>query len=1165
MPRRTRPADDEAAAPLRTETDEPTEQLSLDNISDAEGTNQSAEPLAATDKAPRRRTRRPKAVAPVAGITEQTADSAEPLAETVPIVASTRSRRGGRIAPAPIVIAEAIEGVLDGLTPVPQSGTPADLAIPVRGLTDAPSGNSRRRRRPGGRRNGAPEVEATVAESAELVEGEVEIATEAAEESGEPQGASPRRRIGGRRGANARPVQPVVIAAADAADEEGDDPSETEDEGEGTGVEGGTPESRRSRRSRRGGRRRGKGVEAVGEEAAEGSVPVVVREERPKHDEIDLTLPIYTPPPIWNAPRLVPTPAELNIDPVETRLEAFIDFENSKLVVDGQPVEPQILFVNTETAIDEQVVREQIQLAAKSGIHLFSAVTYLPLKNAFGERSYTRTNEVVQQILDADPEARILLRIQCAPTNFWARTHPGELARYADGSDGDVSFASAEFWRHSVGAIGALIQHLSSVGTPGGDRVIGFHLDKGEWFHDAQAGYDYSAPNRRAFQQWLREKYQNIYAFRAAWVDGSVDFDSAEIPPWVVGAGHEKLKEPAIYQGVKDRRYVDYHSYASDIVADAITGLASAIKELTDGKLVVGASYGYTFEFAHRNESGHQSLYKVLASSAIDLLAGPNSYSNRSAGGAGSFCSPVDSVRLHKKIWLVEDDTKTHLAADETEDAYNPKVTTPLDTQSVHRRNALSATVHHAGVNWMDLWGQGWLNNDTIWSDLEGFRAQHEAAERMRQLRGESAPEAAVIIDEASFAYVRGDVAGLALQAGLISKIRDLICRSGASVGFYLQSDIPIIPTQTKVFIFLNALRVTSEERQAIRERLQVAGKTLVWLYGPGMFDEKGVSQQEVTEIVGQSIKAQPWNAKIGTIFTEERHPVIERLHGGKRMGSEDVLNPSFTSTDPQGAVLGEYAQTGAASIVARNMPGGWKSVFIGEPHLTGELVRGIFRYAGVHVYDVQDDIVAAADGLLVIHAPYTGQRTLHLPRQAAVYSMTERRLVTAQTTSFRFFMRGRSTHFFLYGTLEQIAEALGQSTDDLRQSQQEHHDRIERERSQQGNRRQGRQEEQNDEGDQGDERNAPSEQVNIARTEISGLEEIALPDNIDDLPSEEEVLGDALSADPAVAGAATPSRRRRWNRRQRSQRDGNNGGAPVSMDQILGDLPRRPAPPSEG
>ena len=225
------------------------------------------------------------------------------------------------------------------------------------------------------------------------------------------------------------------------------------------------------------------------------------------------------------------------------------------------------------------------------------------------------------------------------PTNYWARTHPDQMARYADGSEGDVSLASPEFWADCVDAVEALIAHFADPNTPGGDRVIGFHLERGEWFYDAQSGPDLSAPNREAFQHWLQAKYQALYALRAAWFDGSVTFEEAEIP----GPRRPRAAKNVTCRctsAPRDGRWVDYAQFSSDLVAQAITGLASAIKALSAGRLLVAVSYGYTLEFSTRNDSGHLALARVLASPDVDIVAGPNSYSSRGAGGTGAFGAP---------------------------------------------------------------------------------------------------------------------------------------------------------------------------------------------------------------------------------------------------------------------------------------------------------------------------------------------------------------------------------------------------------------------------------------------------------------------------------------------------------------------------------------------
>jgi hypothetical protein len=1045
-------------------------------------------------------------------------------------------------------------------------GSPTEEVTPVD--TENADTESQARRRPGGRRTRSamleeaqpelPDVEAPVAEAAP---------TEA-----------PIRRRRRRRGEAVVPAPIAPIAEPEIA-------LEPEEEAAGEGEATPAPEEgeRRGRRNRSRRRRRGSDVELPPDLSEAGDAGLIIPEpvliEDAPDDEDDGSLVLIAPaPPIYVAPRLVP----LVLPPADgaplPRVQVSIERPRqggglSQISIDGKAHAPFSFFVNAETAVSGEVVDSQIRQAAAAGIHLYSGVMYLPLRNAYGDRSFGAADALVQQVLAADPDGFVMPRLQFVPTNFWARTHPDQMAVHDDGSEGDVSLASSEFWADCVDALDALIAHFADPATPGGDRVIGFHLDRGEWFYDQSAGYDLSETNRLAFQNWLRAKYQFPYALRAAWYDGSVTFEDAMIPAWPGATA--KVGDTPLYSGPRDGRWPDYALYASDLVAQAITGLAEAVKTLSEGRLLVGVSYGYTLEFATRNDSGHLALAQVLQSPNIDILAGPNAYTGRGAGSAGAFGAPVDSVALHGKLWLVEDDTKTFLANEETPDSYNPKIGSGADTQAAHERHFGAALAHRAGVTWMDLWGQGWLDSPDIWEALGRLRDQ---ANRLGQVTPEPAltPDVAVLIDEASLAYFKNNPAGLG-QA-LVAKSRDLLLRSGASVGFYLQSDVrnENFP-DAKLYLFLNALRVTTEERRAIRERLHRPGKTLAWLYAPGLFDEQGLAEQEIGDTVGMALRQQPWNSRGGSQLTEARSLLTDRLRSGKRIvGQDEVLNPSFTVSDPQATVLAEYVQNGAPSLAVREQPGGWKSVFLGDPQLTAELLRGLYAYAGVPVYGTQDDVLYASDGVLLIHAPYTGQRSLTLPRRASVYDASENRIIVAGTRTFRTFLRARTTRLFLWGDGEAVSSAtglslpaVGQSPSDTPPSETETQEPP-----------------------------APTERVTIAHTDI----ELSAPPRVqsnrpilgmdysepmDDLASGSDDPDDAVlppldetsSEDGAETNGnepATSARRSRWQRRRaamRARRDaerqaraagegsaegGTAGGTPIDIAALLPDLPPR-------
>ena len=708
--------------------------------------------------------------------------------------------------------------------------------------------------------------------------------------------------------------------------------------------------------------------------------------------------------------RYQPLPAETLARLAQTQI--VLNKNQPEFVVNGEPRLPLWLFVNTEDAETRTIAITQVRLAYEAGVRFFSVLAHLPWKTRSGERRYEPLDEALQLIADNAPDAFILPRLLFSPPGSWIRAHEDDMTVYPDGETGDVSLASRAFWEEEAdAALRAAVEHVAEGNYAG--RVFGFYLEHGEWFYEKGRGFDRSEANVNRFRDWLKERYRNNQvALRSAWFDGAVTFDSADIPDWPTPDGLH------FFLSARERRYADYNEYASDLVAQVITGLGKAVKEASGDRSAVAVSYGYTLELM-RPGSGHLSLASVLESPFVDILTGPVSYTARTPGGSAPLPAPLDSIRLAGKLWVSEDDTKTHLSLDDTPDTYNPKIDTLEGTLAVHNRNFGAALAHGAGVSFMDLWGQGWLADRALWQNIARLR---QIGERLAEIRRAATtpvpePDVAVFVDERSFFNVRGDEG---LLDELIAQHRDALLRSGARVGFYLMSDLlkENFPKTPRLFLFLNAFRLSDDMRLILRNRYQNDGRTLAWMYGPGASEE---SVTEIADAIGMTLQLQPWGSRTGTqISSPVRSPLTEALRGEK-LGDEARLNPSYYVADPRAQILGEYVHTGCASLAVRKHPR-WQSVFIGERSLPLALLRGLYRLAGVPIYTVDDDVAAIGENFILLHSAPGGGTSVFLPESGALGDALTGEALAADGFGARLSMPPRGTRLLIFGSTEMLA-----------------------------------------------------------------------------------------------------------------------------------------------
>ncbi len=490
---------------------------------------------------------------------------------------------------------------------------------------------------------------------------------------------------------------------------------------------------------------------------------------------------------------------------------------------------------------------------------------------------YSQFEERAEAVLTAAPDALLLPRVNLGTPRWWLEQHPEVLERFDDGSTypagenptlpKDRAFPSpaSMIWRRAVGdALDRLIRHVLQ--SRFGPHVFGWCLSgmhTEEFYHWAcstehLAGY--SVPTVAAFRQWLRARYGDVSTLRKAWDQADVDFDNAAVP-----TRQQRLDQgDGMFRSPERRNVVDFYLFCNELIPETIDYFASVAKKASSGRHVVGAFYGYMYEFAGDPEFGHNALGRYLASPHLDFMAVTASYFTRQSGTGGDYArSPAANVRLHKKLWYHDNDAVSFLAKKKLETLgftdNDPDWTHDLSVQLqslgytdtaeksgwMYRRGVGFALCNGMFQAWFDLHG-GYFDDPQLMSQVG---ALNNLAARAVSWDRSSIAEMLVIADEASCAWCRPR--SPLLRESLLTPQNQLI-RIGAPVDQILLDDLALLDTDRyKLVIFLNCFQVTTAQRRRIERKLKRDGKHLLWCSAAGWFSETGGSMAGCEELTG--------------------------------------------------------------------------------------------------------------------------------------------------------------------------------------------------------------------------------------------------------------------------------------------------------------------------
>ncbi len=699
-----------------------------------------------------------------------------------------------------------------------------------------------------------------------------------------------------------------------------------------------------------------------------------------------------------------------------------------------------------------------MRVYAGAGIHIYSIDALGPEwcgpgPGREGHYDFTVTAPRLQEVVDADPQALFLLRMgfetRYLLNDWWNQTYPEELEVLSDGTKISASFASTVWQSQVKDLLKAYIEHLRSAGLY--DRVIAYQIATGtcgEWIKDWSSmdlNYgDYSPPMRRRFRAWLRQRYHDdAAALQRAWAEPEVTFDTAQVPSAEEqkNTTHFLFRDPA-----REQKVIDFYDCYAELSADALIGFCHTVKEVTHGEKLAGAFFGYLMELswndsffnnnygtidnaeiATTQRSGHLGLKKALRSPDVDFFVSPYSYGFRGVGGDGLPMQPTESLRVHNKLYLLEEDSLMH-------NNFDPggRMQTTENSIAIYQRNFAQVMTHSLGITWLET--SAFREDPAIVDQAHAWLEHYQALGQWSlQLDRSPSAEVAVFLDDKSFFY-QTNRNNLSLPLIWQQRVVNLN-RFGAPHDLYLLDDLleNRLPPY-KLYIFLNPFHLSHARREALKRILRKEGRVALWLYAPGYINTNSanpIDLDNMTDLTGFHFgKGECYWGPFMHI-TDFTHPITQGLSQDMFWGSTHPIGPIFHLEDPKATNLGQVVYSSGRCKPGMGVktfapgPSGepaWTSIYVATPGVPAPLLRGIARHAKVHLYNEAGDVLYAASDLLAVHTVSGGPREFKLPHPVqVVYDLYNDCPIARDTSTFNIQLSPASTALFYTGSADRL------------------------------------------------------------------------------------------------------------------------------------------------
>ena len=623
-------------------------------------------------------------------------------------------------------------------------------------------------------------------------------------------------------------------------------------------------------------------------------------------------------------------------------------------------------------------ITAQVAMAKNAGVDFATFPIYTPWANDGGDFDLTEYKAAFDEIIAANPNARVIPRLLLYPSEKWRESHPDDMVTYFEYNKlvvgkKYVSLSSENYRKDGVETIKRIIE-FTEKNYP--NNIAGYHITNGrnqEWFYgDTWSGRNdgFDIATQKEWRKFLKNKYKDDKAYALSRKDASAKMETATVP----SVQRRLSAKDYILNPQKDQDLIDYNEFMQVALCDTLETFCNAAKESAPNRLVL-AFYGYSMELSNSPKgpasSGHYALERILKNKNIDILCGPISYCDRRFGDGKTVMGAAESITAAGKLWLDEDDTSTYLAPKEGNyPGIEPTLLTQKDTISVLRRNLAQEYVRNFANWFMDLGGEGWFADQKLFDQIKLAQSATEGNLAVYN------PQTAFICDEASMVYVGLNTASHRTTSKTLRYGRGELNKCAIPFGHYLLSDVLLNKVNAQMKIFAATIAMDAAQRANLAKICKDSFNVWVWL--PAYIDKSAnaFSIEAVEELTGFEVEEVKMSGKL--IATKEGLKA-----GLPQTFGEGATLPMLAPVAEDGDIVLAKFQNGAPAVVVRK-----NNMFVPTTFVPWQLYLHAAKLAKIHIYCQPNTAVYASEKYISITAQNDGMRNVNLNGTFNVYDI---------------------------------------------------------------------------------------------------------------------------------------------------------------------------------